>query len=168
MGDSVTDLITTFYQQNVYPHLRKMCFYHRLRLNHLEEHTNCGHEGTNNGIKHSAAPVTPMDRVNKTVATLSFNTEVKSQQVKKRMCQKTHKKNAGVHLQLLILLQTLQKAFFARNGTLAAATTKSSELLSFVGCQLIKDWVPKKHMTLGRNGLTKKKKRRTMQRRQQS
>ena len=92
LGETAPDTIKIFYQEHVYPHLQKMCFYHRLRVNHLEEHTNCGHEGTNNGIKNSSAPVTPMDRVDKAVDTLSFNQEIKSQEIKNRMCQKNHTK----------------------------------------------------------------------------
>lgn len=88
LGEDAHDLINSFYLESVYPHLDHMCFYNRKNLYHMDQHTNCGHEGTNNGLKHCASPVHPQSRIDRSVEILRFNEEVKSGELMNEMCSK--------------------------------------------------------------------------------
>ena len=66
-------LIKTFYNENVYPHLNHMLFYIRSGLFNLEAHANVGGEGVFNGAKNGAAPVTPMNRSDRSVEITTFS-----------------------------------------------------------------------------------------------
>jgi len=92
LGDNAHDLIREFYLESVYPHLDHMCFYHRKHLCHMDQHSNCGHEGTNDGIKHCASPVHPQNRIDRSVEILRFNEEVKSGELKNKLCSKMNSK----------------------------------------------------------------------------
>jgi hypothetical protein len=63
LGLGVGEAIIKFSWESVIPHEERMTYYKQHGLFHLETHTNCGHEGTNNGIKHCAAPVMPQNRL---------------------------------------------------------------------------------------------------------
>ena len=82
--------MTNFYNEHVYPHLAHFCFYIRKDLYHLEEHTNCGHEGTNNSIKHSGAPVVPQNKLDRSVEIVFLNTEVCSKELMVKLCRKSN------------------------------------------------------------------------------
>jgi hypothetical protein len=51
LGEVAADAIIKFARESVIPHEERMAYYKRHDLFHLETHTNCGHEGTNNGMK---------------------------------------------------------------------------------------------------------------------
>jgi hypothetical protein len=71
--------ILKFVRENVFPYQDRFCFYLRKHLFHLCAHTNCGMEGTNNGIKNSSTSVNPTDKLDRVVKTLHSNAEVKYQ-----------------------------------------------------------------------------------------
>ena len=56
-------------------HESHYCFYLRKTIRHFGVYTNCGHEGTNNGIKHNCTPVTPQTPLHKCATILSANGE---------------------------------------------------------------------------------------------
>ena len=82
-------LIKNFYNENVYPHLNYMLFYLRAGMFNLEAHANVGGEGVFNGIKNGAAPVTPMNRLDRSVEIIAFGEEVKNQEIMTTMCRRT-------------------------------------------------------------------------------
>lgn len=76
-GESNLDRIVTFVRKNVEPHEANYCFYLRIGIRHFEEYTNSSHEGTNNGLKHSAAPVLPVMSLQRTTEVLTDNAAMK-------------------------------------------------------------------------------------------
>jgi hypothetical protein len=87
---SFVDSVIMFVRENVFPHEARFCYYHRHGLFHLEIHTNCGQEGTNNGVKHNSAPVMPQNKLEHAIVTLDFNATVKAQNTSIMLCQKTN------------------------------------------------------------------------------
>lgn len=65
-------------RESVFPHEARFCYYHRHDLFHLEIHTNCGQEETNNGIKNHYSPVMPQNRLERAIKTLDLNATVKA------------------------------------------------------------------------------------------
>jgi hypothetical protein len=87
-GQPFIDSVTRFVRENVFTHEDRFCYYHRHGLFHLEIHTNCGHEGTNNGVKNCASPVMPQNRLDGTIKTLNLNADVKAINTQIMVCQK--------------------------------------------------------------------------------
>ena len=87
-GEPFIQSVTRFVRENVFPHEDRLCYYHRHGLFHLEIHTNCGHEGTNNGVKNCASPVIPQNRLDGTIKTLNLNADVKAINTQIMGCQK--------------------------------------------------------------------------------
>jgi hypothetical protein len=54
LGLGVGEAIIKFARESVIPHEERMAYYKRHGLFHLETYMDCGHEGTNNGMKHCA------------------------------------------------------------------------------------------------------------------
>jgi hypothetical protein len=77
-GDVVSEGITEFVRDNVEPHEANYCFHKRLHVRHFDTYTNCGHEGTNNGLKSSAAPVLPQHSLDRCALILNQNAAMKS------------------------------------------------------------------------------------------
>jgi hypothetical protein len=71
-----------------------MAYFKRHDLFHLETHTNCGHEGTNNGMKHCATPVMPQNRLDKAVQTLHLNATMKAGNKSIDVCRKLNSKKS--------------------------------------------------------------------------
>jgi hypothetical protein len=82
--------VVTFARENVFPHEERFCYYKRHSLFHLDTHTNCGQEGTNNGVKNCASPVMPQNNLDRAIQTLSLNAEVKSINTSIKLTQKTN------------------------------------------------------------------------------
>jgi hypothetical protein len=78
LGLGVREAIIKFARESVIPHEERMAYYKRHGLFHLETHTNCGHEGTNNGMKHCATPVMPQNCLDRAVQTLHLNATMKA------------------------------------------------------------------------------------------
>jgi hypothetical protein len=93
LGEDATKTIISFARNFVFPHEEHFCYFLRKDKFHLDSHTNCGHEGTNNGLKHGAAPVQPQNRIDRAAQTLSFNADVKSVETKILMEQKLSTKS---------------------------------------------------------------------------
>jgi hypothetical protein len=53
---------------------------------------NCGHEGTNNGMKHCAAPVMPQNCLDRAVQTLYLNATMKAGNKSIDVCRKSNSK----------------------------------------------------------------------------
>ena len=87
-GQPFIDSVTKFVRENVFPHEDRFCYYRRHGLFHLEIHTNCGHEGTNNGVKNCSSPVMPQNRLDCAIKTLNLNAEVKAANTQIMVCQK--------------------------------------------------------------------------------
>jgi hypothetical protein len=58
-GSAFVDSVVLFVWEKVFLHKDRICYFKRHGLFSLETHTNCGHEGTNNGVKHCSSPVMP-------------------------------------------------------------------------------------------------------------
>jgi hypothetical protein len=58
----------------------------------LESHTNCGHEGTNNGVKKCSSPVMPQNRLDRAIKTLTLNAEIKAINTSIKVCEKTNQR----------------------------------------------------------------------------
>jgi hypothetical protein len=70
LGSRVGNAIIKFARESVIPHEERMAYFKRHDLFHLETHTKCGHEGTNNGMKHCTTPVMPQNCLDRAVQTL--------------------------------------------------------------------------------------------------
>ena len=91
--ESVTDYIgsfnvmkiRSFIAHHVLVHEEHYVFYKRISIRHFDEKDNCVHEGTNNGLKSSAAKVTPNIHVDKSCIRLcnqaEHNTQLHNQKV---------------------------------------------------------------------------------------
>jgi hypothetical protein len=77
-GEVVAEGITHFIRDNVEPHESNFCFHVRRHIRHFDTYTNCGHEGTNNGMKASAAPVLPQHSLDRCASILNLNATIKS------------------------------------------------------------------------------------------
>ncbi len=82
--------VTRFVRENVFPHEDRFCYYHRHGLFHLEIHTNCGQEGTNNGVKNCSSPVMPQNRMDTCIKTLNMNADVKAANTQIMVCHKSN------------------------------------------------------------------------------
>jgi hypothetical protein len=71
-----------------------MAYYMRHDLFHLETHTNCGHKGTNNGMKHCATPVMPQNRLDRAVQRLHLNATMKAGNESINACRKSNSKKS--------------------------------------------------------------------------
>ena len=91
-GSIFVDSVVTFVRENVFPHEDRFCYYKRHALFHLETHTNCGHEGTNNGVKHCSSPVMPQNRLDRAIKTLNLNAEIKALNTNIMVCHKTNRR----------------------------------------------------------------------------
>ena len=83
-------LVGNFYHEHVYPHLDHMCHHTKLFWYFLDEHTNCGQEGTHNAMKNCAAPVTPKHNLDRAVEINTFNEEVKNKEIMIQMCRRSN------------------------------------------------------------------------------
>ena len=72
------DRIRTFIRENVEPLETFFCFYSRRNVHHFDTYTNSAHEGTNNGLKTSAAPVLPQHLLDTSAAILNHNAHIKA------------------------------------------------------------------------------------------
>ena len=52
-------------------------FYKRKDIYHLDSHTNCGIEGCQNGVKNSASPCTPLNRLDNAVYRNTMNARIR-------------------------------------------------------------------------------------------
>jgi hypothetical protein len=92
LGSEFGESVVEFVRENVFPHEHRFCYYKRHGLFHLETHTNCGHEGTNNGVKNCASPVMPQNRLDRAIQTLNFNADVKALNTQILVCNKTNRR----------------------------------------------------------------------------
>ena len=60
-NNSPYDVMVSFYNEHVLPHIDRFLFYKRKDIYHLDSHTNCGIEGCQNAVKNSALPCTPLN-----------------------------------------------------------------------------------------------------------
>ena len=84
--------IIKFARENVFPCEDRMSYFKRHDLFHLETHTNCGHEGTNNGMKNCSSPVMPQNRLDRAVQTLNLNAQMKAGNTSIKVCRKANSK----------------------------------------------------------------------------
>ena len=91
-GQPFIESVIQFVRENVFPHEDRFCYYHRHALFHLEIHTNCGHEGTNNGVKNYSSPVMPQNRLDCAIKTLNLNADVKAINTQIMVCKKATSK----------------------------------------------------------------------------
>jgi hypothetical protein len=77
-------------RENVFLHEKRFCYYKRHALFHLETHTNCGHEGTNNGLKNCSSPVMPQNQLDQAIKTLNLNADVKALNTSIMVCHKSN------------------------------------------------------------------------------
>ena len=92
LGEGAVSSILKLLCESVLPHTQQFAYYCQRNIFHLETHTNTGHEGTNNGMKHCAPPVGPQSKLEQTAKTLSFNAEIKINNTKIRATQKASSK----------------------------------------------------------------------------
>ncbi len=94
LGMQVGESISKFARESVITAEERMADYKRHGLFHLETHTNCGHEGTNNGMKHCATPVMPQNRLDRAVQTLHLNATMKAGNSSIHLCHKSNSKKS--------------------------------------------------------------------------
>ena len=90
LGSPFVDAVVQFVRENVFPHEDWFCYFHQLCLFHLETHTNCGHEGMNNGVKKHSSPVMPQNHLEHAIKTLNFNAHIKALYTCIMVCQKSN------------------------------------------------------------------------------
>lgn len=73
LGYTFIASVENFVRDNVEPLEKHYCFYVRKYLRHFDEFINSLHEGTNNGLRHSAAPVGPSMAIEKTLVVMTNN-----------------------------------------------------------------------------------------------
>jgi hypothetical protein len=113
----VGDAMIKFARESVIPHEERMAYFKRHDLLHLETHRNCGHEGTNNGMKHCATPVMPQSRLDRAVQSLHLNATMKAEATKALMfVASTIQRNRGLTVQLPNMLLILVKACYRLSG----------------------------------------------------
>jgi hypothetical protein len=77
LGIPTVESIVMFARENLFPHEDRFCYYKCHDLFHLETHTNCGHEGTNNGMKKCSSPVLPQNKLDPCIKMLDMNAKMK-------------------------------------------------------------------------------------------
>jgi hypothetical protein len=82
LGSVYVEAIINFARKNLLPQEDRMSYFKRHDLFHLETHTNCANQGTNNGMKNCSAPVMPQNRSDQAVKTLHLNAEIKAANAK--------------------------------------------------------------------------------------
>jgi len=75
--NSPHEVLSKFYNEHVLPHIDRFLFYNRKDIYHLDSHTNCGIEGCQNGVKNSASPCTPLNRLDNSVYCNTMNAKVR-------------------------------------------------------------------------------------------
>jgi hypothetical protein len=88
LGIPTVEAIVMFARENVFPHQDRFCYYNRHDLFCLETHTNCGHEGTNNGMKNCPSPVLPQNKLDRCIKTLDMKAKMKAANTSIMVCQK--------------------------------------------------------------------------------
>ena len=68
-----------------------MCHFTRFLWYFLDEHTNCGQGGTHNEKKNCVSPVTLTQNLDGSVEVITFNEEVKYQELMTNMCHCSNK-----------------------------------------------------------------------------
>ena len=124
LGSDAVKLIVDFARNFVLIHEENFCYYARHSKFHLESHTNSCHEGTNNGIKHCAAPVMPQNRISRAVETLAFNSEIKASEIAIQLCTQVHGRSLW------------------SNTPTADHVTSVCESMLIMEWRLAADWVP--------------------------
>jgi hypothetical protein len=76
LGIPTVQAIIIFAHENVFPHEDRFCYYKHHDLFHLETHTNCGHEGTNNGMKNCSSPVMPQNKLDQAINALDMTASI--------------------------------------------------------------------------------------------
>jgi len=92
LGETAAATIMSFLRDRVICHSERFLFHYRLRLFHMEAHTNCGLEGLQNGAKHCSIAVNPSCRMDKAVRILMGNSEVKTKNTCIRVCESATQK----------------------------------------------------------------------------
>jgi hypothetical protein len=90
-GSVFVESVVMFVCENVFPHEERFCYFKRHSLFHLETHTNCGHEGTNNGVNKCSSPVMPQNRLDQAIKILNLNADVKAINTSIMLCHKTNR-----------------------------------------------------------------------------
>jgi hypothetical protein len=117
LGSGVGEAIIKFARETVIPQEERMAYYKRHGLFHLEAHTNCGHEGTNNGMKHCATPVMPQNcLLDRAVQTLHLNATMKQAAKASTFVTSLIQRNRGLTVQLPNMLLILVKACYRLSG----------------------------------------------------
>ena len=73
LGLGFIESVEKFVREYVEPHERHYCFYLRKHVRHFDLYTTSGHEGTNNGIRHSTVSVGPKTLIENSMVILSEN-----------------------------------------------------------------------------------------------
>jgi hypothetical protein len=98
-GYPFVETVVQFVCGNVFPHKDRFCYFKRHSLFHLETHTNCGHEGTNNGVKYCSSPVMPQNLLDRVIKMLTLNADVKALNTSIKVCKKTNKQKLWSNIQ---------------------------------------------------------------------
>jgi hypothetical protein len=94
-GSGFVESVIMSVRENVFPHEDCFCYFKQHSLFHLETHTNCGHKGTNNGVKHCSSPVMPQNRLDHAKIKLNLNTDVKAINTSIMLCHKTKRRKSS-------------------------------------------------------------------------
>jgi hypothetical protein len=90
-GSGFVESVALFVEVNVFPHGDNFWYYKWHGLFHLESHTNCGHEGTNNGKKNCSDPVMlQKNQLDQAIKNLNINTDIKPLNTSIMVCHKTN------------------------------------------------------------------------------
>lgn len=73
LGTYFIDKVSDFVRKHVEVHDNNFCFFRRKHLRHFDEYVNSLHEGTNNAIRHSAAPIKANMCIENTLVVLNEN-----------------------------------------------------------------------------------------------
>ncbi|KAI2512498.1 hypothetical protein MHU86_1951 [Fragilaria crotonensis] len=76
IGQDACRKLETFIRLHVEPHEQHYCFFQRLAIRHMDLYSNTPHEGTNNGMKASAAPSMPQHSIATAAQVLCVNSEL--------------------------------------------------------------------------------------------
>jgi hypothetical protein len=85
---------------------------------HLETHTNCGHEGTNNGIKNCSSPIMPQSHLDPAIKTLNFNADIKALNTSLWFVKKPIPESYGLTLPPLDMLRIPVEACLRWSGNM--------------------------------------------------
>ena len=75
LGVAFIESVEDFVKKHIEPHETNFVFYLRKHLRHFDEYINCLHEGTNNALRHSAAPIGPTMCIENTMRVMNNNSE---------------------------------------------------------------------------------------------